>query len=139
MAQKTCLVIEDSSVIRGIVTDIAAELGLRTLECENASEGIELLASETIDAVLLDWDLQRLGALDFLQGMARLPDEKHVAVILCATENNPEQFSLARAAGAAHHILKPFDLGSLAEKFAEAGVIESPVAVSNPADQSKSA
>ena len=52
--------------------------------------------------VLLDWDLPSMGALDFLRGVGNMPEEEKPAIILCATENDPQQFTLAKAAGAAH-------------------------------------
>jgi two-component system chemotaxis response regulator CheY len=50
--------------------------------------------------------------------------EEKPTVILCATENDPQQFTLAKAAGAAHHILKPFDKTAIASKLTEIGVLE---------------
>ena len=52
-------------------------------------------------------------------------------IILCATENDHQQFVLAKAAGAAHHILKPFDKGVLAAKLAEIGLIDHPPVAAN--------
>ncbi len=65
-----------------------------------------------------------LGALDFLRGVAEFEPEKRPAIVLCATENDPQQFTLAKAAGAAHYLLKPFDRQSIEAKMTEIGVIE---------------
>lgn len=122
--QKTCLIIDDSDVIREIAARIAADLGLATQQADNAAEAIAFCQDEKIDVVLLDWDLPSMGALDFLRGAAELSDDKKPEIILCATENDPQQFTLAKAAGANHHILKPFDRSAVETALVAAGVID---------------
>ena len=121
---KTCLIVEDSEIIREIAMRILAELSIESREVEDAAAGLEQCRQNKPDFVLLDWDLPSLGALDFLRGAAELPQDQRPTILLCATENDPQQFSLAKAAGAAHHILKPFDRQSIEAKLAQMGVIE---------------
>lgn len=123
---KSCLVVEDSPIIREIACRLIREIGLEALDAENAGDAVEMCRDNNLDVVLLDWDLPSMGALDFLRGAANLDADKKPAIILCATENDIQQFTLARAAGAAHHVLKPFDRRSLEEIFAEIGLIEAP-------------
>ncbi len=124
---KTCLIVEDSSVIREIAVRILRELKLDAKEAHNAHDGVQFCQEQKPDAVFLDWDLPSMGALDFLRGIGELDADKRPIIILCATENDPQQFTLAKAAGAAHHILKPFDRNSIEEKLAELGVIDAVV------------
>ncbi|MEO1252949.1 MAG: response regulator [Pseudomonadota bacterium] len=122
--QKTCLIIDDSSVIREIAARILSDLGLQSAQAETAVTGLDVCLEAAPDAVLLDWDLPSMGALDFLRGAAELPEEKKPVIILCATENDHQQFTLAKAAGAAYHVLKPYDRQSLCAVLAEAEIIE---------------
>ncbi|WP_425407965.1 response regulator [Hyphococcus sp.] len=123
-ARKYCLVVDDSEVIREIAARIVTELGLGAESVEDAASAIEHCSDNRTDVVLLDWDLPAMGALDFLRGAAELKEEMRPEIILCATENDPQQFTLAKAAGARHHILKPFDKQSIAAKLSEIGVVE---------------
>ena len=91
--------------------------------------------AEMPDAVFLDWDLPSLSALDFLRGVGELAPEARPAIVLCATENDHQQFTLAKAAGAAHHILKPMDKTSVSEILAEIGVLDA----ANPAEEKREA
>lgn len=120
-AKKLCLIIDDSEVIREIAARIVADLGLEAAQAENAALGVEHCRDYKPDVVLLDWDLPAMGALDFLHGAADL--EERPVIILCATENDHQQFTLAKAAGAAHHVLKPFDRAQLEVKFREIGLL----------------
>lgn len=121
---KTCLIVEDSDLIREIAIRILADLSVKATESETAADALQRCAAEKFDAVLLDWDLPSLGALDFLRGAAELAPEMKPVIVLCATENDPQQFTLAKAAGAGHHLLKPFDRQTIEAKFAEIGLIE---------------
>lgn len=121
---KTCLVVEDSSVIREIAIRILKDLGIEPKEAETAVDALVSCRAAKPDAVLLDWDLPSFGALDFLRGVAELPSDQRPAIVLCATENDPQQFTLAKAAGASHYMLKPFDRRSIEQKLSEIGIIE---------------
>jgi two-component system chemotaxis response regulator CheY len=123
---KTCLIVEDSALIREIGARIVKDLGVDATEAETAAAAIELCKAKKPDVILLDWDLPSLGALDVLRGVAELPSEARPQIILVAAENDPQQFTLAKAAGAAHYLLKPFDRAQIAEKFSGLGLIETP-------------
>ncbi|WP_036766605.1 response regulator [Parvularcula oceani] len=116
----SCLVVDDSAVVCGIAADILRAFGHEVTEARTAEAAITR-CKDGVDVVLLDWDLPSLGALDFLREAALLAEERRPAIILCASENDPRQFSLARAAGAAYHVLKPFDRDDLAEVMRKAG------------------
>lgn len=123
-SSKTCLVVDDSEIIRELASRMLADFGMTTLGAGDAAQALEKCREHKVDAVFLDWDLPSMGALDFLQGAAQLPAEAKPVVVLCATENDHQQFTLAKAAGAAHYILKPFDRHGVGAKLAEIGFIE---------------
>lgn len=118
---KVCLIVDDSDVIREIAARIVEDLGLESAQASNAADAVAFCEEKKPAVVFLDWDLPSMGALDFLRGAADL--ETKPTIILCATENDPQQFTLAKAAGAAHHLLKPFDRASVEKAFNDAGVL----------------
>jgi two-component system chemotaxis response regulator CheY len=121
---KSVVIIEDSKVVREIAARIVRDLGLEPRECETAESAVAACRAKKPDAVLLDWDLPSLSALDFLRGVGEFAPDQRPVIVLCATENDHQQFALAKGAGAAHYILKPFDAGAIAAKFVEIGVVE---------------
>ena len=88
---KTCLVVDDSDVIREIAVRIVADLGLDVEGVSNAAEAIENCQTKKPAAVFLDWDLPSMGALDFLRGAAALDEADKPTIILCATENDHQK------------------------------------------------
>lgn len=127
-----CLVIDDSRAVREISERIVTAVGLDVQQAADASEAIAICTDWRADVVLLDWDLPSMGALDFLRGVGELSEADRPEIILFATENDPQQFTLAKAAGAKHHILKPFTGEILVEKLGELGFCD-PVATQESA------
>ena len=71
-ARKHCLVVDDSDVIREIAIRIVTDLGVDAEGALNAADAVEHCKETRTDAVILDWDLPSMGALDFLRGAAEL-------------------------------------------------------------------
>jgi len=124
---KTCLIIDDSDVIRDIIVRLIRDLDMEPIEVSSAAEGVEKCEKATPSVVLLDWDLPKMGALDFLRGAGAMEESKRPEIVLCATENDHQQFTLAKAAGAKHHLLKPFNREMLEELFIKIGLLDGPV------------
>lgn len=122
-ATKTCVIVDDSEIIREITTRIMEEIGIDAIEAATAPAALQICKERKPDAVLLDWDLPSFGALDVLRGVAEMPEDERPEIILAATENSHQQFTLAKAAGAKYHVLKPFDRFSLEGAFIDAGVL----------------
>lgn len=116
----SCLIIEDSTAVREVASELVADYGLEPVAAANAEEGIRLLTQHKPEFMLLDWDLPGNGALDVLTSCAQVGAPRP-ATILMALENDPKQFALARAAGAETHVLKPFDHHMLLDAFGRAG------------------
>ena len=119
---KTCLVVDDSRVIRKVARRILEELGFDIAE---ASDGLEALAwcrAMMPDAVLLDWNLPTMSGLEFLRQLRQEPGGDAPTVVFCTVENDIERIREALDAGADEYIMKPFDGDIMACKLAQAGL-----------------
>ncbi len=119
---KTCLVVDDSRVIRKVAGRILEELGYAVAEAEDGAEALAWCKSEMPDAVLLDWNMPVMNGLDFLRELRSQPRGISPVVVMCSVHNEPRQIEEAIGAGADEYIMKPFDGDIIAAKFAEAGL-----------------
>ena len=119
---KSCLIVDDSKVIRMVAKKILHELGFRTVEAEDGKVALDACVAELPDAVLLDWNMPVMNGIDFLRELRRLPGGDHPIVVFCTTENDIEHIQEAITAGANEYIMKPFDRGTMRAKLAEIGV-----------------
>jgi two-component system, chemotaxis family, chemotaxis protein CheY len=120
---KTCLVVDDSSVIRKVARRILEGLEFEIAEAENGEEAIEACRLQIPDAILLDWNMPKMDGYDFLRALRRLPGGDKPKVVFCTTENDVAHIARALHAGANEYIMKPFDKDIVEAKFQEVGLI----------------
>jgi two-component system, chemotaxis family, chemotaxis protein CheY len=120
---KTCLIVDDSSVIRKVARRIIEGLEFEIMEAENGEEAIESCKRQLPDAILLDWNMPKMDGYDFLRVLRRLPGGDGPKVVFCTTENDVAHIARALHAGANEYIMKPFDKDIVQAKFQEVGLI----------------
>jgi two-component system chemotaxis response regulator CheY len=120
---KTCLIVDDSSVIRKVARRILEGLEFQIMEAENGEEAIETCKRQLPDAILLDWNMPKMDGYDFLRVLRRLPGGDGPKVVFCTTENDVAHIARALHAGANEYIMKPFDKDIVQAKFQEVGLI----------------
>ena len=120
---KTCLVVDDSSVIRKVARRILEGLEFEISEAEDGEEALTACQKKLPDAVLLDWNMPKMDGYEFLRMLRRLPDGDRPKVVFCTTENDVAHIARALHAGANEYIMKPFDKDIVTAKFQEVGLI----------------
>jgi two-component system chemotaxis response regulator CheY len=126
---KTCLVVDDSSVIRKIARRILEEMNFQIIEAEDGEKALEVCKRELPDAILLDWNMPVMDGYEFLGHLRRLPGGGAPKVVFCTTENGMAHIARALDAGANEYIMKPFDKDIVASKFEEVGLFQIAVPV----------
>jgi two-component system chemotaxis response regulator CheY len=120
---KTCLVVDDSSVIRKVARRILEGLEFQIIEAEDGEQAITLCRERLPDAILLDWNMPNMDGYEFLRSLRRLPGGDRPRVVFCTTENDVAHIARALHAGANEYIMKPFDKEIVEAKFQEVGLI----------------
>jgi two-component system chemotaxis response regulator CheY len=120
---KTCLVVDDSSVVRKIARRILEGLAFTVIEAEDGEKALEACKVAMPDAVLLDWNMPVMDGFEFLVQLRRTPGGDAPKVVFCTTENGIDHISRALNAGANEYIMKPFDKDIVAAKFQEVGLL----------------
>ena len=119
---KTCLVVDDSSVIRKVARRILEGLDFEIAEAEDGEQALEACRGRMPDAVLLDWNMPKMDGYEFLRSLRRLPDGDRPKVVFCTTENDMAHIRAALEAGADEYVMKPFDRETLHIKLQLVGV-----------------
>jgi two-component system chemotaxis response regulator CheY len=120
---KTCLIVDDSSIIRKVARRILESLEFQIVEAENGEQAFEVCQRQLPDAILLDWNMPKMDGYDFLRMLRRLPGGDRPKVVFCTTENDVPHIARALQGGANEYIMKPFDKDIVAEKLHEVGLI----------------
>jgi len=120
---RTCLVVDDSGVVRKIARRILEGIGFAVVEAEDGAQALEACKRALPDAVLLDWNMPVMDGFEFLVQLRRMPAGDEPKVVFCTTENGIDHISRALHAGANEYIMKPFDRDIVIAKFQEVGLL----------------
>ena len=120
---KSCLIVDDSKVIRMVARKILQELEFETVEAADGKQALDACTSKMPDAVLLDWNMPVMSGIEFLRELRVLPNGDGPIVVFCTTENDIKHIQEAIEAGANEYIMKPFDSEIIQAKFTQVGLL----------------
>jgi two-component system, chemotaxis family, chemotaxis protein CheY len=120
---KTCLVVDDSRVIRKVACRILQDLSFETEEAENGVAALEACRRRMPDVILLDWQMPQMTGIEVLRALRNETRGHHPVIVFCTTENDVTHITEALGAGADEYIMKPFDREIIEAKFAEVGLV----------------
>ncbi len=73
MDVRTCLIVDDSRIIRKVARRIVEGLGFEVDEAADGAEALAYCASVMPDVVLLDWNMPVMDGLTFLRRLRAQP------------------------------------------------------------------
>ncbi|MEM7171875.1 MAG: response regulator [Pseudomonadota bacterium] len=120
---KSCLVVDDSKVVRMVARKILETLGFSVEEAADGREAMNACEASVPDVILLDWNMPNVTGLEFLQELRARDDMEQPIVVFCTTENDMDHIQKAIEAGANEYIMKPFDSDILESKFSQVGIL----------------
>jgi two-component system chemotaxis response regulator CheY len=120
---KICLTVDDSKVIRKLVSAMLVQLGFEVKEAENGKEALEVCNLTKPDCILLDWNMPVMDGLAFIKEFRKDSTKSDVKIIFCTSENDFPKIQEAMEAGADEYIMKPFDVEVIRSKFIQTGLL----------------
>ena len=119
---KTCLVVDDSKVIRKVARHILETLDFEVSEAADGREALDSCLNSVPDVILLDWNMPVMSGMDFLRALRETALASRPKVVFCTTENGMAYIRAAIEAGADEYVMKPFDRETLESKLQIVGV-----------------
>ncbi len=121
MTTPKILAVDDSLVMRRILSDAIESLGYQPLGASNGQEALAVLEEHVDDVVLvlLDWNMPVMDGLTTLRAIRQNEKFAGVSVMMVTTECEKQRVVDAIKAGAKHYLTKPFSAQDLAVRIAE--------------------
>jgi two-component system, chemotaxis family, chemotaxis protein CheY len=117
------LTVDDSTVIRKMVSKVLSGAGFEVAEAGNGEEALlYLLQTGAPDLVVLDWNMPHMGGLEFLGRMRSLDRFRNIKVIMLTARNEMAAVQQAMHAGANEYLMKPFVPELLIDKIRLVGL-----------------
>lgn len=120
---KTCLIVDDSRVIRKVSRHMLESMGFAVNEACHGQEGLVCCQEKMPDVILLDWNMPVMSGIEFVKELRKRPDGGEPKVVFCTTENDVAHIRAAVEAGADEYVMKPFDQETLLIKLQLIGVV----------------
>ena len=116
---RTCLIVDDSRVVRKVARRIVEDLGYHAIEAENGEEALLRCRSAMPDLILTDWNMPVMTGLEFVEKLRAMPEAAEVKVVFCTSKGAVADIHHGIGAGADDYIVKPFDEGAVEAKLAK--------------------
>ena len=119
---KSCLIVDDSRVIRKVSRHILEGMGFAVDEAADGQEALDRCDDAMPDVILLDWNMPVMSGMEFLKALRQSDHLDQPKVVFCTTENDVAHIRAAIAAGADEYVMKPFDRETIHSKLQIVGV-----------------
>lgn len=115
------LTVDDSRIIRRIISGAVELLGFEVLEAENGQMALEELIAhgEEVKLILLDWNMPVMDGYSTLEAIKADPKTRGIPVMMVTTEAEKTNVIKAIKAGASHYLTKPFTQEDLMSRMLE--------------------
>lgn len=120
---KSCLVVDDSKVVRSVARKILEGLDFKVEEAGDGQQALDACKRQMPEAVLLDWNMPVMSGIEFLRALRETDGGDQPIVVFCTTENDMAHIQEALGAGANEYIMKPFDSEIVESKFIQVGLL----------------
>lgn len=110
------LTVDDSKVVRIMVSRALKPFDCTIIEATNGAEGMEAAARENPDLVILDVTMPVMTGLEMLRQLRAGEATKSIPVVMLTAESAQENIAKADALGINGYVAKPFKEEQLVEK-----------------------
>lgn len=119
----TCLIADDSKIIRMVLSKIMSNLGFDVLEAEDGEDVIKYWKQSPLDLIIMDWRLPVMEGIDVLYMIRSNHKMNQPKIIFCSSLNDEDKIREALQGGADDYIMKPFDEEIIESKITILGLL----------------
>ncbi len=120
MAQLTCLIVEDSPMMRQLIVFALSRIkGLEVVEADDGVDGLKKLAAGRFDLVITDINMPIMDGLKLVKRIRSDAIHRDVPIMIITTEGAQEDRQRALQLGANAYITKPIQAPQVITKVKE--------------------
>ncbi|MFC5475964.1 response regulator [Paraherbaspirillum soli] len=112
---KTILVVDDSAVMRQLISTALAEAEYHILLAADGQAAVKQAEQRAADLVLTDWNMPVMGGNQLIRALRHLPSYAKTPILVLTTEASDAEKAEARQAGASGWLRKPIEPSTLLE------------------------
>lgn len=101
------LVVDDSRVVRKLISNILNKKQFNCIEAEDGIEALEKLVVNDIDLIIADLNMPRMSGLELVRTIRENRSYDTIPILMLTTEKNAEDRKCCIAAGVNTYLTKP--------------------------------
>jgi two-component system, chemotaxis family, chemotaxis protein CheY len=119
----SCLILDDSRMIRAIARRMFEGLGFVVTEAEDGRDALVQCAQHAPDLVLVDWNMPHMDGIAFITAIRADPTMAQPKLLLCSTETRLSMIRMALRVGASSYLMKPFNAARVTHRLRRFGLL----------------
>lgn len=113
------LIVDDSTMVRQMVSFTLKEAGFDVVEAENGQDALNKLGSHCVDLIVTDLNMPVMDGITLIQNVRKQAAMKSKPILMLTTEGLASKKEQGKAAGATGWIVKPFEPQKLLQTVAK--------------------
>jgi two-component system chemotaxis response regulator CheY len=114
--KKEALVVDDSEIVRKIMSNLVSKLGFQVLEAVDGIDAIEKSLEHDIKLFVVDINMPGLDGISFVKRLRKTAKYKDTPVVIVSTESDEKDIKMAFEAGADLYFTKPVKIDNFLQK-----------------------
>lgn len=106
---KKILIVDDSIMIREVVSKSAKKAGYDVVCASNGQEGLDELEKEEVNLILADINMPVMSGLEMVEIIKKNDRLKYIPIVMLTTERKEELKEQGRQLGVKAWMIKPFN------------------------------
>ncbi len=104
------ILIDDSTIVRGMLKKVLNLSGLRIqeiLEAANGQEALQHLTKGSVDLIFLDINMPVMNGMEFMEIIRKDENLKNLPVVVVSTEGSQDRVNRMKDLNVLHYLRKP--------------------------------
>jgi two-component system chemotaxis response regulator CheY len=114
--KKTALVVDDSEIVRKIMSNLVSKLGFKVVEAVDGIDAIEKSLEHDIKLFVVDINMPGLDGISFVKRLRKTARYKDAPIVIVSTESDEKDIQMAFEAGADLYFTKPVKIDNFLQK-----------------------
>ncbi|MDT7907781.1 MAG: response regulator [Candidatus Calescibacterium sp.] len=114
--KKTALVVDDSEIVRKIMSNLVSKLGFQVIEAVDGIDAIEKSLEHDVKLFVVDINMPGLDGISFVKRLRKTAKYKDTPVVIVSTESDEKDIKMAFEAGADLYFTKPVKIDNFLQK-----------------------
>jgi two-component system chemotaxis response regulator CheY len=114
--EKAALVVDDSEIVRKIMSNLVSKLGFQVIEAVDGIDAIEKSLEHDVKLFVVDINMPGLDGISFVKRLRKTAKYKDTPVVIVSTESDEKDIKMAFEAGADLYFTKPVKIDNFLQK-----------------------